>query len=235
MSGTRLERDSLGDVSVPSDRLWGAQTERARRHFDISIERMPRELVLALALVKRCAALVNLQLGALDARKAQAIAAAADEVIAGRHEAEFPLAVWQTGSGTQTNMNMNEVLANRASASWGAARSRPAGPSERRRELRAVVERRVPDGDERGGGPRRRGRTLAGARSAARHPGAEGARLHGRREDRAHASAGRHADDAGAGDCPAGRRNSTTASVTSRPRSRTCASWRLAARRSAPA
>ena len=119
MSGTRLERDSLGDVSVPSDRLWGAQTERAIRHFDISTERMPRELILALALVKRCAALVNQRLGALDDRKAQVIAAAADEVIAGRHEAEFPLAVWQTGSGTQTNMNMNEVLANRASVLLG--------------------------------------------------------------------------------------------------------------------
>ena len=119
MSGSRIERDSFGDVSVPSDRLWGAQTERAIRHFDISIERMPRELILALALVKRCAALVNLQLGALDARKAQAIAEAATEVIAGRHEMEFPLAVWQTGSGTQTNMNMNEVLANRASVLMG--------------------------------------------------------------------------------------------------------------------
>ncbi len=119
MSGTRLERDSLGDVSVPSDRLWGAQTERAIRHFDISTERMPRELILALALVKRCAALVNQRLGALDERKAQVIAAAADEVIAGRHETEFPLAVWQAGSGTQTNMNMNEVLANRASVLMG--------------------------------------------------------------------------------------------------------------------
>ncbi len=104
---------------MPSDRLWGAQTERARHHFDISNERMPRELILALALVKRSAALVNLQLGVLDQRKAQAIAAAADEVIAGRHEAEFPLPVWQTGSGTQTNMNMNEVLANRASSLMG--------------------------------------------------------------------------------------------------------------------
>jgi fumarate hydratase class II len=119
MSDTRFERDSFGDVSVPSDRLWGAQTERAIRHFDISIERMPRELILALALVKRCAALVNLRLGALDERKARAIAEAAGEVMAGRHEAEFPLAVWQTGSGTQTNMNMNEVLANRASALMG--------------------------------------------------------------------------------------------------------------------
>ncbi len=119
MSGSRLERDSFGDVSVPSDRLWGAQTQRALRHFDISTERMPRELILALALVKRSAALVNLQLGALDERKARAIAAAADEVLAGRHESEFPLAVWQTGSGTQTNMNMNEVLANRASSLMG--------------------------------------------------------------------------------------------------------------------
>ena len=119
MSGSRLERDSFGDISVPSDRLWGAQTERAIRHFAISTERMPRELILALALVKRSAALVNLQLGALDERKAQAIAAAADEVMAGRHETEFPLPVWQTGSGTQTNMNMNEVLANRASCLLG--------------------------------------------------------------------------------------------------------------------
>jgi fumarate hydratase, class II len=119
MSGSRVEHDSFGDVSVPSDRLWGAQTERALQHFDISTERMPRELIRALALVKRSAALVNLQLGVLDERKAQAIAAAADEVMAGQHESEFPLPVWQTGSGTQTNMNMNEVLANRASCLLG--------------------------------------------------------------------------------------------------------------------
>jgi fumarate hydratase class II len=119
MSGSRLERDSFGDIEVPADRLWGAQTERAIRHFDISVERMPRELIHALALVKRSAALVNLHLGVLDEPKARAIAEAADEVMAGRHDAEFPLAVWQTGSGTQTNMNMNEVLANRASVLMG--------------------------------------------------------------------------------------------------------------------
>ncbi len=119
MSASRIERDSFGEIAVPSDRLWGAQTQRSLQHFDISTERMPRELILALALVKRCAAHVNLQLGVLDERKAQAIAAAADEVIAGRHEAEFPLSLWQTGSGTQTNMNMNEVLANRASRLLG--------------------------------------------------------------------------------------------------------------------
>jgi fumarate hydratase class II len=119
MNDTRSERDSFGEISVPANRLWGAQTERAIQHFDISTERMPRELILALALVKRSAALANLQLGALDERKAQAIAAAADEVMAGRHETEFPLSLWQTGSGTQTNMNMNEVLANRASSLLG--------------------------------------------------------------------------------------------------------------------
>ncbi len=121
MTSPRIERDSFGDIAVPGERLWGAQTQRSLAHFDISTERMPRELLLALALVKRCAAQVNRQLGALDARTADAIAAAADEVIAGRHADEFPLSLWQTGSGTQTNMNMNEVLANRASQRLGGA------------------------------------------------------------------------------------------------------------------
>jgi fumarate hydratase class II len=119
MSGERIERDTFGDIAVPADRLWGAQTQRSLHHFDISTERMPPELIRALALVKRSAAVVNRELGALDAKKAEAIVAAADEVLAGRHDAEFPLSIWQTGSGTQTNMNMNEVLANRASQLLG--------------------------------------------------------------------------------------------------------------------
>ena len=119
MPTERIEHDSFGDIAVPADRLWGAQTQRSLRHFAISSERMPRELLLALALVKRSAALVNRQLGALDASKAEAIVAAADEVLAGEHADEFPLSLWQTGSGTQTNMNMNEVLANRASQRLG--------------------------------------------------------------------------------------------------------------------
>ncbi len=127
MGTTRIETDTFGDIAVPAERLWGAQTQRSLHHFHISTERMPGELVLALALVKRCAARVNLQLGGLDARVAEAIGAAADEVIAGRHDAEFPLSVWQTGSGTQTNMNMNEVLANRASQLLGG----PAGHERR--------------------------------------------------------------------------------------------------------
>ena len=119
MTTTRIERDSFGDIAVASDALWGAQTQRSLHHFAISTERMPRELLLALALVKRSAARVNRELGLLDAPKADAIVAAADEVLAGRHDAQFPLSVWQTGSGTQTNMNMNEVLANRASQWMG--------------------------------------------------------------------------------------------------------------------
>ncbi|HCX33899.1 MAG TPA: class II fumarate hydratase [Rhodocyclaceae bacterium] len=122
MAAMRTEHDTFGPIEVPADRLWGAQTQRSLRHFDISTERMPAELMLALAAVKRACALVNRDLGLLDADKAQAIAAAAGEVAAGRHADEFPLRVWQTGSGTQTNMNMNEVLANRASELLGGVR-----------------------------------------------------------------------------------------------------------------
>ena len=117
----RLEHDAFGEVAVPADRLWGAQTQRSLKHFAISTERMPRELLQALARVKRAAAVVNAGLGRLDAAKAHAIEAAADEVIEGRHSGEFPLRVWQTGSATHTHMNMNEVLANRASQLLGGA------------------------------------------------------------------------------------------------------------------
>jgi len=122
MSETRHERDSFGTVEVPAERLWGAQTQRSLEHFAISTERMPDELVHALVRVKAAAAAVNGTLGLLTADKAAAIVAAAEEVLAGRHPAEFPLSVWQTGSGTQTNMNANEVLANRASELLGGAR-----------------------------------------------------------------------------------------------------------------
>jgi fumarate hydratase class II len=117
--GLRIETDSFGPIGVPQQHLWGAQTQRSLQHFAISTEKMPWELIRALALVKRACAAANAELGKLDLRVAQAIVDAADEVIAGRHPEEFPLAVWQTGSGTQTNMNMNEVLANRASVLLG--------------------------------------------------------------------------------------------------------------------
>jgi fumarate hydratase, class II len=122
MSGTRIEKDSFGAIEVPAERLWGAQTERSRRFFRISTERMPLAVIRALALVKKAAALVNADLGLLDPKKAEAIRKAADEVRAGKHDEEFPLSVWQTGSGTQSNMNVNEVLANRASELLGGER-----------------------------------------------------------------------------------------------------------------
>ena len=118
----RSERDSFGPIDVPDDKLWGAQTQRSLEHFRISSERMPPELIHALASVKRAAARVNLDLGLLDGPKAIAITQAADEVLADKHTGEFPLAVWQTGSGTQSNMNMNEVLANRGSELMGGVR-----------------------------------------------------------------------------------------------------------------
>jgi fumarate hydratase class II len=119
---TRIERDTFGPIEVPAEHLWGAQTQRSLGHFRISTEKMPAALIRALLVVKRSAARVNRALGTLDAKKAEAIVAAADEVLAGRHTGEFPLAVWQTGSGTQTNMNVNEVLANRASEIIGGPR-----------------------------------------------------------------------------------------------------------------
>ena len=122
MAGTRIEKDSFGPIEVPADRLWGAQTERSRRFFRISGERMPLAVIYALALVKKAAARANRALGLIDARKADAIVRSADEVLAGRHDEEFPLVVWQTGSGTQSNMNVNEVLANRASELLGGER-----------------------------------------------------------------------------------------------------------------
>ena len=122
MALTRTERDSFGTIEVPANRLWGAQTQRSLQFFDISTERMPPELILALTSVKRACAVANRDLGLLAAEKANAIVAAADEVLAGAHPEEFALHVWQTGSGTQSNMNVNEVLANRASELLGGSR-----------------------------------------------------------------------------------------------------------------
>jgi fumarate hydratase class II len=122
MGDHRIERDTFGPIEVPAEALWGAQTQRSLQNFRISGERQPKELIQALAQVKRAAAEVNRDLGQLPPDKAQAIIAAADEILAGRHDGEFPLVVWQTGSGTQTNMNLNEVIANRASELLGGER-----------------------------------------------------------------------------------------------------------------
>jgi fumarate hydratase class II len=122
MGKTRTEHDTFGAIEVPADRYWGAQTERSRRNFRIGEERMPRPIVRALGIVKAASAEVNNRLGSLDARRAKSIMWAAREVIDGKLDDHFPLLVWQTGSGTQTNMNVNEVIAARANELLGAKR-----------------------------------------------------------------------------------------------------------------
>ena len=119
---TRIEHDTMGDIEVPADKLWGAQTQRSLHHFHFPGETMPLDVVLAQVLVKKASAAVNVALGALDRKKGAAIIKAADEALAGALDDHFPLVVWQTGSGTQTNMNVNEVLANRASELMGGKR-----------------------------------------------------------------------------------------------------------------
>jgi fumarate hydratase, class II len=129
---TRTETDTMGPIEVDAERYWGAQTQRSLEHFRIGEDRMPRELVLALVTVKKACALVNAELGLLPGDLARGIVAAADEVLAGQLAGEFPLVVWQTGSGTQTNMNVNEVLANRANELAGSERGskRPVHPND---------------------------------------------------------------------------------------------------------
>ncbi len=114
VDATRTETDSMGPIEVPADRYWGAQTERSLHHFSIGEERMPRPVIRGMAILKKAAALTNRELGTLEQDRADLIVAAADEILAGGLADEFPLFVWQTGSGTQTNMNVNEVIANRA-------------------------------------------------------------------------------------------------------------------------
>ncbi|GIV24960.1 MAG: fumarate hydratase class II [Bacteroidia bacterium] len=119
MQTYRTEYDTLGEVQVPADRLWGAQTQRSLQNFRIGGHRMPKEVIYALALAKKAAALTNAELGTLPPDKAQIIAEVCDEILAGQWDDHFPLVVWQTGSGTQTNMNVNEVIANRANQKLG--------------------------------------------------------------------------------------------------------------------
>jgi fumarate hydratase class II len=122
MPKTRIETDTFGPIEVPADKYWGAQTQRSRENFRIGEEHMPLPLIRALGLVKRAAAEVNQSLGLIDRKRARAIVEAAQEVIDGKLNGEFPLVVWQTGSGTQTNMNLNEVIANRANELLGGKR-----------------------------------------------------------------------------------------------------------------
>ena len=133
MGNCRIEHDSMGEVKVPSDALWGAQTQRSYQNFRIGTETMPHDIVRAFALLKKAAAQANASLGTLPEASAQAIELACDEILAGEHDDSFPLKVWQTGSGTQSNMNLNEVIANRANqiaAKKGIALPTPIHPND---------------------------------------------------------------------------------------------------------
>ncbi|MBP6492483.1 MAG: class II fumarate hydratase, partial [Clostridia bacterium] len=115
----RMERDSMGEIAVEADKLWGAQTQRSLENFEIGTEKMPIEIIRAFAILKKAAALANVELGTLDQKLAAAMVTACDEISEGKWDDQFPLVVWQTGSGTQTNMNLNEVIANRGNQMLG--------------------------------------------------------------------------------------------------------------------
>ena len=202
---------------MPADRLWGAQTQRSLHHFKISGERMPRALIHALALVKKAAALVNMDLEVLDEKKGRAIVAAADEVLAGQHDDEFPLVVWQTGSGTQTNMNMNEVLANRASEILGGERgeARLVHPNDDVNKGQSSNDV-FPTAMHVAAVEALRNEVIPARAAPARRAAREGRGLRGHRQDRPHPPAGRDAPDPGPGVLRATWPSSTTASRTSR-------------------
>lgn len=145
MTDTRTESDSFGPLEVPSDKYWGAQTQRSIMNFPIGWERQPIAIVRALGVIKKACAQSNKETGKLDARLADAIIQAATEVTEGKFDDNFPLVVWQTGSGTQSNMNANEVIANRAIGDLGRHhRIEGPGASERSLQHGAIVERHLP-------------------------------------------------------------------------------------------
>ena len=149
----RSRPTAWGKFDVQSDRYWGAQTQRSLQNFKIGGHRFSRGVIQAFGTVKKAAALTNLELGKLDQTKTDLIARACDEVISGQLDDHFPLVVWQTGSGTQSNMNANEVISNRAiELAGGVIGSKSPDPPQRRRQQVAVVQRRLPDGDARRGG-----------------------------------------------------------------------------------
>jgi len=231
----RTERDSMGEVRLPAEAYYGAQTQRAVENFPISGRTLPTELIHALGLVKWAAATVNRDLGRLDAIDADALIAACREVADGKFDDQFPVDVFQTGSGTSSNMNANEVIARRANelagerdrsnlperpggghrraalvvAQIGPVPFSPADPSERSRQLGPEQQRRVSDGHPRG---RRRGDSPAAdsrTRAMRQNAGRKGRRVARHSEDRADASGRRHSDDARPGDRRAGPADGT--------------------------
>ena len=194
---TRTETDSFGPIEVPADRYWGAQTERSRQNFRIGQDRMPMPIIRALGIVKLAAAQTNRELGLIDQRRASAIIRAAREVIDGKLDDHFPLVVWQTGSGTQTNMNLNEVIANRANELLGGklGAKAPVHPNDHV-NMSSVVERFVPDRHAHRGGDRHHRRSGSGAEPASPCAAQKGEGVRSYRQDRPDPHPGRDAADA---------------------------------------
>ena len=227
---TRVERDSMGALDVPASALWGAQTQRALQNFPATGLRMPRAFIRALGLIKHAAAAANAELGDLPLDLAAAIQAAALEVAAGRYDEHFPIDVFQTGSGTSSNMNANEVIAALAARALSRA-----GAPERSREHESEQQRRGADRDS----CRRRAAAArefaAGARTPARGLGPTSRRIRRRGQDRPHPFDGCDAGHAGAGTgrvAGANRRGRRAPDVGHAP---LATGWRRAAPRSAPA
>ena len=192
---TRVERDSMGEMEVPAAALYGASTQRAVINFPISGQRMPRRFLRALALIKLAAAETNQGLGLLDAAKARAIAAAAREVADGRHDAQFPIDVYQTGSGTSTNTNMNEVVAHLA---VGAARVAKVHPNDDVNQCQSSNDA-IPTALQLSGAVAIEEELIPALDRAPGCAGREGRRVLGHRQDRPDAPPGRDADPARAG------------------------------------
>ena len=232
---TRSESDSMGKIEVPADRYYGAQTARSLMHFDIGNDTMPPELIRAFGILKKAAALVNQDLGKLSPEKAKLIAQAADEVIAGKLDEHFPLRIWQTGSGTQTNMNANEVISNRAIEIAGGVMGskKPIHPNDDVNMSQSSNDT-FPTAMHIAAATRNGAPAAARGKKSARRARRQGPRIHGHREDRPHAPAGRHAADGGPGNVrlgqPAGARHRAH-QCSALP---DCTIWPLAARRSAP-
>ncbi len=234
----RIEHDSMGEVRVPAEHYWGAQTQRAVEHFPIGVDRYRwgRPVIRAFGILKKCAALANGELGQLPQEKVDLIVRAAQEVIDGKLDGEFPLVVFQTGSGTQTNMNANEVIANRAiqlaGGAWG--RSSPIHPNDDVNHGQSSNDT-FPTAMHIAAVEQIERRAGAGGRSAARHARRQGQGVRRRGDGRPHAPPGRHAADARPGDLRLGGAARPGAGRRCAPSLPGCTSWRSAARRSAPA
>ena len=232
----RVETDSFGPIEVPADRYWGAQTQRSLQNFRIGIETMPPPLIRALGIVKQAAARVNRAHGTLEPRLADVIVRAAQEVIDGKLGDHFPLVVWQTGSGTQTNMNANEVIANRANEMLGAplGGKSPVHPNDHVNRAQSSNDT-FPTAMHIAAVEQIHHQLLPGARAPACEPAREGRGVRRDHQDRPHPSSGCDAADARAGVLqlrapgPPGDR-----AGPGRP-CRGCTSSRRAAPRSAPA